>query len=349
MIPPVIRFLMEGAHQAPSADNSQPWRFTWDGQNLSARYKHEGPEIDVFGPDSHCERLTMGAVIENLVQLVEVLGLDGQWDLIPGRDRFVQFRPSALGGEFSLDRQHPVFSRHTNRYSYQPRVPEAREIVALERLIEAGCRVLVYADKADIATLSGLIRQASSMRFRNRQLHKWFGNTLRFGPAEVERGDGLDVRTIELPPGGTGLLRLIQDWRRMDFLNRFGMYRLLSLIESQSIRKSPTMIAILGPESESVAAGRLMERAWLTLQQYGLAAQPYYVLTDQLVRAKLGQLPDHLQDEGQNLRRASMQFFGSKDSLHMLLRAGYPQKEVARSRRVPLETVVQDVEVASID
>jgi len=341
LIPTAIRYLIEGAHQAPSADNSQPWSFAWDGHTLTVRYLNNGPGAAVFGSDSHCEQLTMGAVIENLVQLADSIGMTGDWDSQRQGTNYLRFSPDSVNVEKALDRAHTVFTRHTNRFSFLKQLLTESVIESIEGLAENDCAVVIYRDANDIAALSHLIRDASSMRFRNRQLHEWFGETLRFSPEQVARGNGLDVRTIELPPGGSALLHLIKDWRRMAFLNRLGMYRVLSQIESQAANKSPAFVAVLCPPDEAVMAGRLMERVWLNLERLGLSAQPYYVLSDQLVRLEKGQLPEGLLAEGRQLSKQARGFFGGESFPHMLLRVGYANKPAPRSRRLPLDSVIE--------
>jgi hypothetical protein len=340
MIPTGIRYLIEGAHLAPSADNSQPWSFIWDGEALSVLSEDEGPSASLFGEDSHCENLTMGAVIENIVQLADDAGMDGLWDLERDGRRYLRFQPTLSGGTATEDnRQHAVFTRHTNRFRFRAEPLPAETATGIQALKEQNCRVAIFDESGDVARIADWIRRASAMRFRNQRLHEWFGTSLRFTAAEVDQGTGLDVATIELPPGGRALLKLIQDWRRMSRLNRLGMYRLLSGIESQAIKQSPSMIAILGPRDAALAAGRLMERAWLEADRHQLAVQPYYVLPDQLVRLDDGSLPADLVDEGRDLKREVAAALGEGVFPHMLFRAGIAKRKVPRAKRLPVEQV----------
>ncbi len=346
LLPSSICYLVEGGHQAPSADNLQPWLFTWDGETLVLRSKELSAASEVFGRDSHCEALTMGAVSENIVTLAADAGMEGDWDLSRENDTFLRFKPRSVKEQVSLPVQHEVFSRHTNRFKFDGFDTAPPYLQELEGLSQGACKLRVCTAQAEIDVLADLVRRASSLRFRNRILHEWFGKTLRFTRREVEGGTGLDVSTIDLPPGGGLLLKLIMDWGRMSRLNAVGMYRLLSSIEAQAIRRSPGMLVVLGPRSEGVDAGRLMERAWLGLERHGLAAQPYYVVTDQLVRLADHQLPAELVATADHLQAASKTFLGDDADAfpHMLLRFGKASKEPPRSRRLPLDRVVLKAE-----
>ncbi len=343
MIPAVIDYLARGGHQAPSADNSQPWVFTWDGATLRLHYDG-GKEVDaVFGEDSHCERFTMGAVVENIVSLAEALGLQGSWDLVPDGTRYLGFRPSRIDMQIPEQKQHAVFERHTNRFTFVRRPLESRLAADVAGMTVGDCRLRYFDDASHVRTLGGVVGKASSLRFRNRTLHEWFGRTLRFSPEEAAQGTGLDVATIELPPGGGAFLNAILDWRTMSALNHLHFHKLMALIEAKAIRRSPGMLAVLGPEGAAFDAGRLMERAWLRLNESGVGVQPYYVVTDQLIRLERGSLPQALVRDALPLSRSVMEMFGRGNFVHMLLRVGYPKSDPVRSRRLPLHDRLRDL------
>jgi len=192
-----------------------------------------------------------------------------------------------------------------------------------------------------------MIALASRVRFQTQEIHEWFGDVLRFTPEEVARGDGLDVAALEVPPGGKTLLRIIKDWRRLAILNKIGAYKLLAAIEAAEIRKAPAMLLITGTDvaTEVLAAGRLLERAWLMLAGAGVAAHPYYVVPDQLQRARLGSVPPGLTETVSQVSAAVAELLDSSQRTpHMILRLGYPQRTVVRSRRLPLEAVTTTVQ-----
>lgn len=342
MIPAAIQQLGRAARAAPSPDNSQPWRLLWDdiAARLSLRLAPERCDTRVFSVCGHALGLTMGAVMENIQQAATAMGLDLRPEFPPceGESPVYARYPIDRGGMGELPAEHPLFQRHTNRmrYTQQP-LAEAvlSEVAGME---EDECRVEVVEGAADVKRVAGLVRLASSLRFRNRVLHEWFGQTLRFTPPEVDQGDGLDVATFELPPGGRGLLRLIRDWGRMRRLNRLGMYRLLAGLEAQMLAEAPALIQVAGPQQPSAwaAAGRLLERVWIHLNSHGVAVQPYYVLADQLQRAQAGILPETLQaDAGELLQQAQQDLISPSQHLHMTLRIGYPRAAPVLARRLP--------------
>jgi hypothetical protein len=342
MIPAAIRFLVDGGHSAPSADNSQPWRFVWDGKALSLNFRGSDSVLEVFGADSHAEKLTMGAVTENVDQLVSDMRIGGKWAINPQGEPYFRFTPDSLPEIESFPTSHVVFSRHTNRFTFRRDVLDDSAVNALTALEQSRCQVRCYTQKQDIRRIATLVKHASALRFRNRKIHEWFGRTLRFDDKEVNQGTGLDVATIELPPGGRSLLKLIMEWSRMRQLNRLGMYRMLSMMEAKAINTSPGIIAIVGAEADAFNAGRLLERVWLECERQRISLQPYYVVADQMVRLKQGLLPDELVGEALQLEQAAHSFFGEMDFPHLLFRAGYAKNSPKRAMRLPVADVLID-------
>jgi hypothetical protein len=187
----------------------------------------------------------------------------------------------------------------------------------------------------------------SRIRFQTREVHEWLAASLRFTEEEVARGDGLDVRSLDLPPGGAAFLKFIAPWSRMEALNRIGAYKAMAAIEAQPIRRGPAIVAIIGPHDyrSCIDAGRLMTRIWTDLNVKGLAVHPYYVVADQLQRRREGKVPAHCVEQAEELAEQCRRFFelGPDETLHMLMRVGYPTREAPRSRRLPLEQVVTDL------
>jgi len=342
MIPESAKFLMAAGHRAPSPDNSQPWQFLWDGVRLSINHRVKESHTKIFGPGSHGSLLTMGAISENLAQASKAAGLNPEWKSTPNSDTcFLEARidTSSLIAETCW--QHPLFNRHTNRLPFKQAPLPPPLLKQLTDSKEDGVHLSVLEDRNQIRTVEGWVNIASQARFQTREIHEYFASTLRFDAMAVEGGDGLNVDSFGLPPGGRSLLKLINDWPRLSLLNKLGIYRLLGGLEAKGLRQGAAILAISGPiDPDSViAAGRLMERIWILLNDEGVAVHPYYVVSDQLQRLAAGRIPTHLVSGIENLDAEIKQSLGP-GTLHMLLRVGYPTKDPIKSRRLPLESVL---------
>jgi hypothetical protein len=243
------------------------------------------------------------------------------------------------------DLQLALSRRHTNRGPYEttPLDAELRDRVAVAT--EGTARALVVSSPEGKRQLTKLLRDASSVRFRTEEIHRWLGASLRFTPTEVARGDGLDLATLLLPPGAASLLRFSLDWRRMVLLNRFGAYKLFAALEAAMLSKCAALVAIIGSvrdPADALAAGRLLERLWIALNDAGLAVHPYFVLSDQLHRLRAGRVGQEFRASIAAVARDVALLIGStEETIFMLFRVGHPKIEnPARSRRLPSESAL---------
>lgn len=327
---------------APSADNSQPWRMDWTGQQLAIQHVARHAATNVFGPYSHATLLGIGALAENLDMALAANGVHGQWQW--------HAAPSTSYASLTLDSMPASFTapagpvcRHTNRLPFTS-APLAPALVArLASSTQGGNRITVLQDQPRRQALVELVRLASEARFCDESLHGWLYGSLRRTPEEVARGDGLDMASLGLPPGGKAFMGVMADWQRMRTLNRLGVYKLLAKAETGLIGAAPALICLTGPSSHAgvIDAGRLLNRLWTELNLEGLAVQPYYVVSDQLNRLHDGSLVDGFETSIGKVESAlqSLLSLQAGEKLHMILRVGFPKKTAVRSRRLPLDQV----------
>lgn len=308
----------------------------WDGKNLSVKYDAERVSGSTFGPREHATLLAMGAVKENVLQVAASLSLQIQ-ELRPESD-YEYFRFGVHGPLSESPEEieaHPVFRRHTNRWRFQSEPVPTQIIDNVRAMSEGGCRVFAVADRAMIRTIAGWVRIASEARFQSRDVHEFLGRSLRFTADEVNRRDGLDVRTLALPPGGEAFLKLIKDWNRLARLNRLRLYKLLAIIEAQPIARSPAIVVITG--DSTIEAGMLFERVWTYLNAQGMAVHPYYVIADQLERLRRGLIPNDLAVSIRAMKQDILAKLaqGEQAPINILLRFGSPTKnDPHRSLRI---------------
>lgn len=340
LLPPEVAFLIEAAGCAPSADNSQPWCFEWDGHTLTARAHRRGG----FPTDYHATTLALGAATENLAWAMQSLSLDGSsWFLGPREADGVFARgpverhseiPAAFNGV-------PLWKqRHTNRLPYHPEIDsDVAEELARCRVGKIGARVIAGSG---IRQAANWVRQASEVRFQTQEVNEWFAASLRYGDSPEDLASGLHVGTLALPPGGVGLLKLISDWNRLQWLNRLRAYKLFSAIEAANFQKAPLVVAIIGPSDQAAAfdAGRCLQRVWLRVTELGLSAHPYYVVADLLNRLESNGVPEQCVTQSLALQDRVRAEYGHQNTLHCLLRVGKSIGEIQVSGRLSLNEVM---------
>lgn len=346
-----VKSLAEAGHTAPSADNSQFWHFYYDGESLTINYDNQRVKGLTFPAWAPATLLSIGGVIENVLQAAEALELPIEAEILPSDsampDCYARFPLQDTGEPHRDLTGHAIFGRHTNRFRFNTKsIPEEIH-VRLEQLSEGTARALSFMTRQEIKAVARLIQSATEVRFQTREIHEWLKASLRFSAADVKKADGLDVRTLDLPPGGRQFLKIISDWRHIRLLNKVGIYRMLGNIDAAPVKKAPAIVAIIGEDSTAGAldAGRLLSRIWIELNAQGLGVHPYFVVPDQIFRLKEKAVPEHLVTQIQDLEHETKRLFGLTDTqaLYMLLRVGYPTKEAPRSLRLPLEKVFTDL------
>lgn len=343
-----INILLRAARAAPSADNSQPWCFALGERMFTVSFDSERAGDCFFGPTSPATLLAIGALLGNIREATHVLGIDVQIEnLIDSPTTGFPYLKVHLGKAVTepIAEDLAVFARHTNRFAFHSRAIDSETLGLISSLQEAPAVLNVINDSDQIRKISKLVSTASEIRFQIKEIHLWFIQSLRFTEDEVANGDGLDINTLALPPGGKGLLRFLSDWKRMETLNRFGAYKFMAREEAKLINKAPALVAVTAPANSKglLAAGQLLSRAWTTLNAEKVAVHPYFVISDQLNRLQQGAMPEKLMDKAKALQNECQQVFGYKkgESLHMLLRVGYPKLDPKRSRRLPLEALIK--------
>jgi hypothetical protein len=338
-LPLEVAFLLEAAGSAPSADNSQPWCFEWDGQTLTARVRRRGG----FPADYHATTLALGAATENLALAMHSLSLDmSSWIFgPPGADGVFARGPVTKHSEIPAINSVPLWKqRHTNRLPYRPEIdPDVAAKLGTCRVGKVGVRVIAGSG---IRQAADWVRQASEVRFQTREVNEWFAASLRYGDSPEDRASGLHVDTLALPPGGVGLLKLMSDWDRLQWLNRLWAYKLFSAIEAANFQKAPLVVAIIGPSDQAAAfdAGRCLQRAWLKVTELGLSAHPYYVVSDLLNRLRSNGVPERRVKHSLALQDRIRMEYGHENTLHCLLRVGKPVGEIPVSGRLPLNEIM---------
>jgi len=346
-VPAVVRFLAEAGGAAPSADNSQPWRFAWD-KTLDICYRQAGGKQPLLSFDHPATQLALGAVVENLAQATTAIGLPFDGASIVGADQPLLRLTVATGVAVPPDAHLlPLFGRQTNRFPYASAALPASVLEWAREQAEGSSRCLVWNDRKDIRPLSRLVRLASEARFQTQEIHQWLGQSLRFTSDEVRRGDGLDIATLHLPPGGRQMLRLTRDWKRMQLFNRLGAYKGFARAEAAAVTKAPALLGILAPDApgSAMVAGRLLERVWIELNRLGVAVHPYFVITDQLYRLHRGSVPGHLTASVDRIRTSLDAMLGADArQMLMLLRIGWPKVKPPRAMRLPLGAILATIE-----
>ncbi len=329
------------ASRSPSADNFQPWRLAISDGSLLVHYCRRNAN-DPFGPDGHATLLSLGAMAQG------VLMADGHPEesvelTPPGAPKGAPVLSVSLRrlATDPLPDIHPVLERHTNRHPFRTDPVPDDLLQRLAGLSRPGARIEVLTRGDRNSDLCELTRICCKARFCSRELHEWLMGSLRFTPAEVSRGDGLDIGTLHLPLGGRVFMQYIRPWNRMAFLNWFGAFRAMAATEVAMLKAAPAIACISGENTRAgvFEAGRLMEDVWVKLNASGWAVHPYYVVADQQSRLLSGRVEPAWKSSVRDAIKSMSRLLQHDDGerLHIMLRIGRPTVNPRRSLRLPLD------------
>jgi hypothetical protein len=350
--------LVQAAILAPSADNNQPWRFVSRSDRLLV-YLDPCRTLpsDV---NAMYDLMGLGAAIENTCIAARQMGCEAHVDYAPAPTGPKDDEAPRLVATMTFTRDgkpDPLFGqlarRRTCRKLYSTR-PVADS--SLNKLADAArqfsqVQLDWITDRRRIRAFARLIALSDRFRFGYEPFHHEIFRQLRFSAEDAQRTrDGLDLRTLELPPGAGALLRLLRPWKRMRSINRLGLGRLLTVPSLLSVWKSGALGVLSLPEATATGflrGGRAFQRIWLAAEAEGVALQP------------LGSLPIFLgqmeQLSGRNLtaahhrlstrlgRRLHQLIPGTVErTLLMAFRLGYSKPPRVWSFRRPGEDVLED-------
>lgn len=348
------RLLQKGI-LAPSADNSQPWKF---------KVLQDGSVIDLFLDKDRLSNfcdvgllapyISAGAVIENMTVAAAQERCRIRAEYFPDkRDPFWVARLHL--SEEGHGRPHPhgrvLEQRQTNRKFYEKgfRIsPEKfRELNAVVEP-EGPCQLFwMEQGGPHYQALAEIIGDADQLRFEIERLHRELFAMIRFDASEAERTrDGLDFRTMEAGPGGQTIFKTIASWKRLTILNRLGFSRLFNGYARRQILTSSAVGVLVSKTKQPadyVRGGEIMERLWHEMTVQSLALQPMEGLPIFLSDLEWTGGKDLTEPQRRKLRELEARFYeisgvAREHAVILLFRAGRAAPAGMRSVRRSLES-----------
>lgn len=352
--PELLRTFVEAAILAPSPDGNQPWRFQILPE-CGLRLDHDLTRALPSDVHFMFSMIALGAALENLCIAARQHAWEPDITYFPSEPASEDRQPIAALHFRRVGQPDPLYpflaQRVTCRKPYARRAPPDTVLETIAEAAAAPTDVQIHwvTERASIRALAPLIAATDRIRFEYKSFHEELYRQLRFTAAEAERTcDGLDLRTLEVPPGAGLLLRMLRPWKRLQMLNRFGLSRILTLPSAVSVWRSGAIgaITVSNPEPASfLRGGRAFQRLWLAAQKHGLALQPLGSLPIFLGHLELlgGR---HLSSKHQRQLTAIAERYlrilpaSTRRFLLILFRLGYAGMPQIRSLRRPVSSVL---------
>ena len=348
-----IRAILDLARWAPSGDNTQPWRFEIRSRDHVLVHAFDTREHCIYDLDGHSSQLAVGAMLETLriaatqhglrvtvTRRVEAPDTRPVFDAHFARDDTL--RPDRLAGF--------IRTRTVQRRALRTRGLTVAEKAELEASLPPGYRIHW------IEGVAGRWRTARLM-WRNAHLRLTLPEAYEVHRRIIEWGARYSEDRI--PEQALGVNRLtarvmryaMQSWERVAFFNRWlggtiGPRIELDLIPSLACAAHFALLPNSEPSGldDYVAAGRAVQRFWLTACALGLQLQPEMTPLIFARYANCGRAfscAPRAGQSAQDIAKRLRSLLGGDRIPVFMGRIGAGQTAEARSLRRPLDTLIR--------
>lgn len=278
-----LRFILESAILAPSADNHHRVRFRLDQNTLRVTYTE--PALPPSGGYKRALVLmSLGALVENLVIAASRFGIRAKPSCLPdlaqtGWELHISLQPDQIEAD-PLWKLIPL--RHTNRRVVfrGPRMTPAEQAKVNEATHAFPDCQLTWLDEPDMRRRAlRLMRLAETERFRTRLFHAELFSAIRFETGWRETcPEGLPPGALGVEPPLRHVFALLRHWPVMRLANLIGAHHMMGWRACDlPCRLAPHLglLAVKKTDDQSVFdVGRAFQRVWLAATGQGRVLQP---------------------------------------------------------------------------
>jgi nitroreductase len=276
-----LQEILTQARWAPSADNTQPWRFQVIADRVVILWYAPSPDMGIFCLDHYTGHLAMGALLETLAIAASVKGFDITYTVEPEREGCpFGLRVSLIPGKGAASPLAAyITTRSTQRRLLRKDLLTNEQRQALEKSVGELYTLIWLASPRDKRRMAGLLSLTGKVRLLAPETFKVHRDTIAWGAHDSED------RIPSLAIGADPVLRRVMAWAlrsqtRVAWLNRFWGHWLPRLEMDYLPARACAAHFLIVHQSNSDALdariehGRALQRFWLTATSLGLQVQP---------------------------------------------------------------------------
>lgn len=349
--PEAIADILDLARWAPSGDNTQPWRFEVIDDHRLIVHAFDTRDHCVYDLDGHPSQIAHGALLETLAIAASAHGLRAEIQRRPDAPEshpgyVVDLIPDSSLAPDPLLPHIRLRSVQRRPMRTTPLTPSQKQ--ALQDVVGKLYTVRWFEGGAKRWRLAKLMFDNAKLRLTlpeaypvHRDIIEW---NARFSEDKVpDQALGLDAVTLKL------MRWVMVSWRRVAFFNRYLAGHLTPRIEMDLLpglfcAAHFAILADKAPETvdDYVAAGRAVQRLWLSATSLGLQLQPEMtpLIFSRYVREgrEFSRQPGAVATAAVLAQRLSQQLPGESLSRAVFLgRIGDGRPAASRSLRLPLK------------
>lgn len=274
--------VLELARWAPSGDNTQPWRFEILAEDRILVHGRDTRNHCIYDLQGHASQLSLGILLETMD-----IAASGE-----GRRAVAARRPEAPEDaplfdvylEAAPERQDSPLRpyiplRAVQRRPFSRRPLRAGEKTALESAVGEDFRV-VWLEGRRRGAMARLMALNGKLRLTLPEAFQTHASVIEWRSRTSE--DRIPDEAVGLDPLALRLMRwVMKDWKRVNFMNRYLGGTLIPRLELDFLPALGcaahfVLVARRSPQGidDYVAAGRAVQRFWLTASRLGLLLQP---------------------------------------------------------------------------
>lgn len=282
-IPPPIGRILDLARWAPSGDNTQPWRFEVLSADHIVIHGYDTREYVVYDLDGHASQLAVGALLETLeiaaTSEARIARISRRNDTPEDHLLFdVRFETVA---DLAPDPLLPYIQKRTvQRRPMTTRSLSDAQKASLENSLPKGYRVKWFEGASQRWRLARFMFDNAKVRLTIPEAFEVHRSVIEWN-AQFST-DKIPDQAIGVDPVTARFMRwAMASWERVSFLNRWLLGHLpprlqLDLIPGLACGAHFALVSEAPQASvdDFLAAGRAVQRFWLTATRLGLYAQP---------------------------------------------------------------------------
>ena len=279
---PVLESILDDARWAPSGDNTQPWRFEVAGPRHVVVHGFDTRDHCVYDIDGHPSHIALGALVETMAiaasghRLGTAVALrPGQPDTAPILD--VKFEP-ADGNPSPL--LACIRTRAVQRRSMSLKRLTPDQKLALEVSLGPDNKVVWRETLNERFKMASLLFTSAKIRLTMPEAYEVHKSIIEWNAQFSE--DRVPDQAVGLDPMALKLMRFaMASWTRVEFLNKWLAGTVMPRLELDFVPgiacAAHFVITSARPAvsvNDFLAAGRAVQRFWLTATKLGLQLQP---------------------------------------------------------------------------
>ena len=275
----ILKKIINQAIHAPSGDNMQPWRFVLKNSSIEI---YNVPEADtsLYNFQQRGALLAHGALIENISLIAPTLGFRAQVELLPSKGdqnyiARISFTKEALV-EPELFKY--IEKRSTNRTKYKDEALTAEQKKYLLENNISEVSLLIADSPQERKAISYAASQGDRMIFENKIVHSFLFEHIRWtDEEELQKKDGLFLKTMELNGPQQAIFKFVKTWRHMTWLNMLEFPRVAVKSNEELYNHGCGFGAIVINSTEPInylLAGQVLQIFWLKTCSLKMGLQP---------------------------------------------------------------------------